>query len=137
MKLTVLPRRVLLDGLDLLTLKESDRFLASFGQSSRRRDIPMHPSGICTAMVWGLIGLVAYEDRPDRLMSHLYLAFSSADTPEHPERSSNAIIEINGGVVNAETSERTLPLDGPTPISVDYGKHFFYGTELYGVEFLF
>jgi hypothetical protein len=137
MNLTVLPQQVVLNRHDLLNLRESERFLACFGRPSRQREIPMHPSGTRVAMVWDEIGLVAYEDRPERLMSHLYLAFSPLNTPEHPSKGSQCVIEINGGIVTAETSERTLPRSGPTPISVDHGKHFFYEAELYSASFLF
>jgi len=137
MNLTILPQQVLLNGHDLLNIRESERFLACFGQPSRQREIPMHPSGTRVAMVWDELGLVAYEDRPEGLMSHLYLAFNPLNTPEHPSKASQCVIQINGGIVTSETSERTLPQSGHTPISVDHGKHFFYETGLYCVAFLF
>jgi hypothetical protein len=137
MNLTILSHQVLLGGRDLLTLRESDRFLAGFDKPSRQRDIPMHPSGTRVAMVWDSLGIVAYEDRPERLMSHLIVAFSPTDTPERPSHASKAVIEINGGIVTAETSERTLPRNGPTPISVDSGKHFFYKADTYSISFIF
>jgi hypothetical protein len=76
-------------------------------------------------MVWDNLGLVAYEDRPELKMSHLYLAFDPKDTPERPNHACESIIEINGGMVTGETLERTLPRNGPTPILADFGKHFF------------
>jgi len=137
MNLTILPNRVLLDGNDLLKLRESARFLACFGNPSRRRDIPMHLSGTRVAMVWDNLGLVAYEDRPELTMSHLYLAFDPNDTPERPKQACNSIIEINGGTVTAETLEGKLPRDGSTPIIADSGKRFFHETESYSVHFNF
>lgn len=137
MNLTILPNKALLDGHDLLKLRESARFLACFGSPSRRRDIPMHPSGMRIAMVWDQLGLVAYEDRPEGLMSHLILAFDPKDTPERPTHACHSSIEINGGVVTAETLKRTLPRNGSTPISADFGKHFFCETDAYSVYFEF
>jgi|GEM_PF-3798611 len=137
MHLIILPHEVLLDGRDLLKLRNSAPFLAGLKRPSRQRDIPMHPRGTRVAMVWDDIGLVAYEDRPAHQMSHLYFAFSPADTPEHPHQASCATIEINGGIVTAEITERTLPRKGPTPISTDFAKHFVYETEAYGIDFLF
>jgi hypothetical protein len=137
MNLTIHPKKVLLDGHDLLTLRESERFLTCFGNPSRRRDIPMHPSGTRVAMVWDQLGFVAYEDRPEGLMSHFILAFDPKETPEHPNHACKSAIEINGGIVTAETLERTLPQNGPTPISADLGKHFFYETDAYSVHFIF
>jgi len=137
MKLTILPERVLLDGHDLLAIGVSERFLGGFGNPTRRRDIPMHPSGTRVAMVWDHLGLVAYEDRPERLMSQLYLAFVPEDTPEHPSQAGNFMVEINGGMVTRETLERSLPRKGPTPILADFGKHFFYETNAFCVHFGF
>jgi hypothetical protein len=137
MNLTVLSDQVLLDGHDLLKLKKSERFLACFGNPSRCRDIPMHPSGTRVAMVWDSLGLVAYEDRPELTMSHLYLAFAPKDTPERPKQACKSIIEINGGRVTADTLERTLPRKGSTPILGDFGKHFFHETDAYSVHFNF
>ena len=97
----------------------------------------MHPSGTRVAMVWDSLGLVAYEDRPEGLMSHLHIAFSPADTPERPSQASQCVIEINGGMVTAETTELILPLYGATPISVDYGKHIDSKTDAYFISFLF
>ena len=135
--LTILPEKVLLDGHDLLKLRESQHFLACFGVPSRRRDIPMHPSGTRVAMVWDDLGLVAYEDRPELLMSHLYLAFDPNQTPERPIHSCRSIIELNGGTVTSETVERTLPRDGPMPILGDFAKHYFCETQVYSVYFNF
>ena len=137
MNLTIHPDKVVLDGHDLLTLRESKRFLAYFGSPSRHRDIPMHPHGTRVAMVWDQLGLVAYEDRPEGLMSHLIIAFDSKETPEHPSHAGKSIIEINGGIVTAETLVRTLPLGGSTPISGDFGRHFFYKADAYSVDFIF
>ncbi|MDB6025820.1 MAG: hypothetical protein JWM68_2043 [Verrucomicrobiales bacterium] len=137
MHVAILPDQVLLGGHDLLQLRETERFLACFEKPSRQREIPMHPSGTRVAMVWDSLGFVAYEDRPDRLMSHLYLAFDTKDTPEHPRNASNSIIEINGGMVMAETLERTLPGTGATPISESNGKYFFYESDAYCVHFSF
>ena len=137
MNLAVLPQQVLLAGHDLLKLMGADRFLACFGQPSREREIPIPPDRTRVAMVWDGLGLVAYEDRPKGLMSHLYLAFRPERTPERPSQSSHSIISINGGLVTAETSEHTLPRNGPTPISVDDGKHFFYEADLYSIGFQF
>ena len=137
MHLVIQPHAVLFDGRDLLKLSESAAFLAGFEPPSRQRDIPMHPSGTRLVRVWDAFGLVAYEDRPEYQMSHFHLAFSPADTPEHPHQASQATIEINGGIVTAETTERTLPRKGPTPILVDHAKHVFYQAETYGVHFLF
>jgi hypothetical protein len=135
--LTILPDQVLLDGHALLKLRESERFLACFGNPSRRREIPMHPSGTRVAMVWDDLGLVAYEDRPELTMSHLYLAFDPNQTPERPRQSYKSHVEINSGTVTNKTLERTLPRNGPTQILADFGKHFFYEAEAYTVHFDF
>lgn len=137
MRVHILPNQVILDGHDLLMLKEADRFLGCFEKPSRQRDIPMHPGGTRVAMVWDSLGFVAYEDRPERLMSHLYLAFDTKETPEHPSHPTESIIEINGGIVTAKTLERTLPRTGPTPISESRGKDFFYKSDGFCVYFSF
>src|SRR5262245_59086265 len=124
MNLTIHPDRVLLDGHDLLKLRESARFLACFGNPSRRRDIPMHPSGTRIAIVWDELGLVAYEDRPEGLMSDLILAFDTQDTTENPTRASHSTIEINGGTVTSGTLEGILPRNGSTPILASVGNNF-------------
>ena len=137
MNVTILADQVLIDGRDLLKLKESARFLACFHKPSRLRDIPLHPGGTRVAMVWDGLGLVAYEDRPQGLMSHLHPAFSPKDTPEQPSQTGKSVIEVNGGIVTAETTERTLPRNGQTPISVDSARHFFYQADLYSISFIF
>src|SRR4051812_9843247 len=83
-RITILPDQVLLDGHDLLKLADSLAFLACFDSPSRKKEIRMHPSGTRIAMVWDSHGFVAYEDRPELRMSHLYLAFSPENTPEAP-----------------------------------------------------
>ncbi len=137
MNLTILPDEVLLDGQDLLSMKEAEKFLAAFGPPSRQRAIPMHPKGTRIAMVWDQLGLVAYEDLPERLMTHLYLAFCPAETPEKPSQPSDLVISINGGIVTAATLEHTLPRQGPTPISEDAGKHFSYDSEAFSLDLHF
>jgi len=137
MNVAILPQQVLLDGHDLLQLREASRFLAAFGPPSRQRTIPMHPRGTRVAMVWDTLGLVAYADQPEGSMSHLHLAFIPEETPERPRQSGHPVIEINGGIVTAETSESTLPRKGPTPISEDHGKHFFHEAEHYHADFSF
>ncbi len=137
MNLTILPDKALLDGHDLLKVRESTRFLACFGTPSRRREIPMHPSGIRVAMVWDELGLVAYEERPEGLMNHLFLAFDPKETPERPSCACQSSIEVNGGIVTSETLERTLPRKGSTPILTDFGKHFFCETGTYSAYFTF
>ena len=137
MTVTILPNQVLLDGHDLLKLRESKLFLARFEAPSRHSEIAMHPSGTRAAMVWDHLGLVAYEDRPESLMSHLYLAFIPSVTPERPAQSSNATIQINGSTVTSETLEATLPRNGPTQILQDFGKHFFHKAAAYTIHFGF
>lgn len=136
-KLVIRPQSVLLDQLDLVQLHDSERFLASFGPPSRRREIKMHPRGIRVAMVWDESGIVAYEDVPERQMSHLYLAFITTVTPEQPTQPSTAVIEINGGLLTSETTERSLPKFGQSPIVADFGGRYFCKSESYIVDFSF
>ena len=137
MNLAIQPETALLDGHDLLKLRRSGNFLVRFGSPSRHRDIPMHSGGTRIAMVWDQIGFVAYEDRPETLMSHFILAFDPEETPERPVTTGQHTIEINGGIVTGGTSEKTLPQKGPTPIATDIAKHFFYQTESYSIHFNF
>jgi hypothetical protein len=135
--LTVLPDEILFLGRDLLLLRDATAFRDSFGAPSRSRDIKMHPSGIRVAMVWDDIGLVAYEDLPEGLMSHLHLAYDPSETPEHPIRASTAIIEVNGAVVTGETTERKLPKAGATPIVTSFGRRYYHKSERYVLDFAF
>ncbi len=137
MNISVRPHQVLFGEHDLLEIRESKHFLACFEKPSRLRKIPMHPSGVRIAMVWDNLGLVAYEDQPEQLMSHLHIAFSPKDTPEQPSHASKSVIQINGGIVTAETTEGTLPRRGEIPIEANFGEFFSYTGDGYGISFTF
>ena len=88
-------------------------------------------------MVWDESGLVAYEDLPERRMSHLWLAFMPSTTPEQPNQPTGVIIDINGACLTGETTERTLPRMGSTPIVEGFGRRYFYEADRYVLDFMF
>ena len=82
--------RVLLDGSGVsigekpLGARMSPSDLISIvGPALSNREIPMHPSRVRKANV-GASGIVWYVDYPEDRISHLHLALSPSDTPEHP-----------------------------------------------------
>lgn len=119
-RVTILPQEVLIDEFPLSRLYDLEAFLAAFAQPSRQRDIPMHPSGVRVEFVWDALGMVAYADLPEKRMSHLYIALSCEHTPGNPQVASAARMTLNGGLIDAETTERTLPRTGSTPIIEKY-----------------
>ena len=135
--ISISPSDVILMGRGLLDLRNPRLFRDAFGAPSRWRDIKMHPSGTRVAMVWDSLGLVAYEDQPDASMSHLHIAFDSSETPEHPMEPSTATIVLNGTDVTADTTERTLPKTGSTPIIASFGKRYYFECGQFVVDFHF
>jgi hypothetical protein len=63
-------------------------------------------------MVWDDLGMVAYDDRPEGIMSHLYLALDPSVTPEQPLHASKVVVDVNGSSLTADTTERRLPSGG-------------------------
>jgi hypothetical protein len=135
--IVIRPNSVVLGDHDLLVLQDSESFKAAFGPPTRHRDIKMHPSGTRVAMVWDHLGLVGYEDLPERRMSHIHLAFDVRETPEQPKQPTNTVIDINGAFVTGETTESSLPSEGETPIVVDYGRHYYFENDRFVVDFHF
>jgi hypothetical protein len=136
-RIVIRPSNVVLDGHDLLAFQDSESFRTAFGPPTRQRDIKMHPSGTRVAMVWDHLGLVGYEDLPERRMSHIHLAFDVDETPEQPKQPTNTVIDINGAFVTGETTERGLPREGETPIVADFGRHYYFESDDFDVAFHF
>lgn len=128
---------VTLLGHDLLSIRESALFRRAFGSPTRHRDIKMHPSGTRVAMIWDDLGIVAYDDQPEGLMSHLHLAFDPSVTPEHPLHSTCVTVDVNGSSLSGHTTERRLPLDGPTPIVASFGRRYCIRSARYVLDFMF
>lgn len=82
-------------------------FIAIFGTPERSRDIKMHPSGIRRAQV-NAGGIVWYLDEPEDVVSHFYLAFSPADTPEKPADAFAGTIFFGGVALDAGTTQAAL-----------------------------
>lgn len=135
--LTVQPHSVVLFGHDLLRLGDGASFRQAFGVAVRLREIKMHPKGTRTAMTWDDLGMVAYEDHPEGIMSHLHLAFDTIETPERPEQPISAVVEINGAHVDGETTEGKLPRLGATPIVATFGYQYFFQCDEYSLYFTF
>ena len=105
------------------------------GAPLRSRDIPLHPSGACRVHV-SSFGIVWYVNQPEDCVSHLFLALSPADTPEHPESAFTGSIRLNGVSLSSETSEATFPHRGDVEVR---GHHHIlcYETSAHHVAFGF
>lgn len=136
-RIIISPHDVTLMRWSLLDLREARLFCKAFGAPSRSRDIKMHPGGTRVTMVWDSLGLVAYEDQPDARMSHLHIAFDPNETPEHPLFPSTTTISLNGADVTADSTERTLPKIGPTPIVASCGQRYCFECDRFVVDFHF
>lgn len=88
-------------------------------------------------MVWDDLGMVAYEDRPEGMMSHLILAFDPSVTPEQPLHASEVVVDVNASSFTDDTTERRLPRDGATPIIASFGRRYFIETATYVLDFKF
>ena len=128
---------VTLLGHDLLSVRDSASFRETFGSPSRQREIKMHPSGTRIAMIWDDLGMVGYEDQPEGIMSHCHLAFDPSVTPEQPSHPSQIVVEVNGAILSADTTERGLPRSGGTPIVTSFGRCYFIETARYVFDFTF
>jgi hypothetical protein len=135
--LSITSDAVTLFGHELLAIRDSASFRQTFGPPSRQRDIKMHPSGTRIAMVWDDLGMVAYDDRPEGIMSHLYLALDPSVTPEQPLHASKVVVDVNGSSLTADTTERRLPSGGATPIIASFGRRYFIETATYVLGFTF
>ena len=96
----------------------------------------MHPSGIRRRLIWDARGIVAHTDYPEDRLSHLHLAFMSSETPGQPKSCVEAVVVVNGTIVDGETTEARFPLSGPTPLTESHHSLVYEGAS-HTVDFTF
>jgi hypothetical protein len=127
---------VTIDGQPLPARLDAVAMTLLAGPAVSSRDIPMHPSGIRRANV-STSGIVWYVDYPEDRISHLHLAISPADTPEHPANPFLGTIQLNGLLVNTETSEASFVRHGQGMPFHGHIHSWSYDTAAHSVSFLF
>ncbi len=127
---------VAVDGQPLPASMDAAAMIFLAGPAVSSRDIPMHPSGVRKANV-GASGIVWYVDYPEGRISHLHLAISPADTPEHPANPFLGTIHLNGLLLNTETSETSFVRHGQGMPFHGHIHSWSYETSSHSVSFLF
>jgi len=134
--------RVLLDGsgVNIDEKPLGDRMSASdvisiVGPAVSNSEIPMHPSGVRQANV-SASGIVWYVDYPEDRISHLHLALSPSDTPEHPASPFTGQIRFDGTDLTAEVSEAAFARNRGVLVR-GYLHTWSYETVAHHVSFVF